>query len=435
MKKSLLVFAAVLLCLSLAACNSDHAPTETNGTGMSEPGGFTEVEKPDTLPVSGWVADTGVSTEPYAFTEDGFYHIMNGCLCYTDTTVGNTVFLCSKPGCLHGEADSGRDRAKCDANVNGLVCVMFYHGETLYYATFEDENGYQLYARNPDGTGLRSVDTLCGTLASSESSAQIGSWALSCGDLYYTVQVDRITEVEEDVFTYDNSMIALARYDLSAGKEELLLSVEDSFLGICGVNDDMVILWMSYLPTAEEMMRPDYKEYEKQFPAYLRLWHEEGGGVSTLCEMDRSATKFTIGFANGKLHFNGGEGTKRYAYDLASMTFGDSDLPADANRIWSEKYVAAYWQGYYDLESGTFLTNEYDTMQLPAGIDQFGASPEGFGEQGFVIHEFYSKNHRGVFENFVYIPYEKMNDGMQLSDRILFMRHDDDGYHLIQPEG
>ena len=46
-----------------------------------------------------------------------------------------------------------------------------------------------------------------------------------------------------------------------------------------------------------------------------------------------------------------------------------------------------------------------------------------------------SFTHRGVFENYVYIPYEKMNDGMQLSDRIMFMRHDDDGYHIIQPEG
>ena len=70
----------------------------------------------------------------------------------------------------------------------------------------------------------------------------------------------------------------------------------------------------------------------------------------------------------------------------------------------------------------------------PPGIDQFGASPVGFGKQGFVVLEMYIKDQRGVFNNFVYFPFDKMDDGIQLSDRIVFMRQDDEGSVLLQPE-
>ena len=180
--------------------------------------------------------------------------------------------------------------------------------------------------------------------------------------------------------------------------------------------------------------RPDCQDYVNQFPSYLRLWHKESGGVSTLCEMDRSAASSLLGIANGKLHMFGGSGTEIYAYDLAAGTFGKSDLPEEANRIWSEKYAGVKWQGYYDLETGTYYTNEYDTMQLPAGIDEFGAAPVGFGQQGIVVKEYYSKDHRGVFNNYVFFPFEKMDDGIQLTDRIIFMRESGEGSQILQPE-
>ena len=53
-----------------------------------------------------------------------------------------------------------------------------------------------------------------------------------------------------------------------------------------------------------------------------------------------------------------------------------------------------------------------------------------------VIEEFYYDKYQNiVFSDYAYIPFEKLNDGLQLADRICFMRHDEEkGNHLLQPE-
>lgn len=464
MKKILLIVLAFLLCLTLAACKEEPMPTETTvstqTTGTTQTGatdatdatekpsittGFVEVPKPDTLPTSGWIVDTPITSDPYALTEEGFYHLTNNCLCYTDIATGYTVYLCSKPGCLHGEAESGWDRRKCDAFISGgSVNIMFAYGDSLYYANHDHEGTYSLRARNLDGTGLRDVYTLCSAFASPDTSVLIHYWAMAYGDLYYSVDVTRVIDIEQNSSTYEQAMKALVRYDLDTGKEEILLCVEDSFLGIVGVHEDMAVVWMSHIPTEEEWARPDYAEYMKQFPAYLRLWKEGAGGISTLCEMETNATNTSVGIAGGKVHQSGGSGTKKYAYDLATGTFGDSDLPEGVSRIWNEKYAGVGWKNIYDLETGAYLTNEYGTMQLPADIQKFGASVEIIGKHGIVLKESYSQWREGenygvtLYSYYSYIPFDKLSDGMQLSDRLVFKLHDmrpaDDTFTLIQPE-
>ena len=195
MKKTVLLILAALLCLSLPGCKEEPRPTgttqagvtdttnATDGTGSTT--GFVEVQKPETLPVSGWVVGMDIDTTAVAFSEDGIYFLMNQCLCYTDFATGLSVFLCSKPGCLHGESTSGGALRLCDAYVHDLVTVMFCYDGSLYYTTFEDENGYTLHARDLDGTNLRKVDMLCATLASPNTSAWITQFAYAFGDLYY----------------------------------------------------------------------------------------------------------------------------------------------------------------------------------------------------------------------------------------------------------
>ena len=434
MKKCVLAAVALLLCLSLVACNSDPVSSGTNGGGTTGSDGFTEVQKPEPLPSSGWITPPPIGQQPYAFMDSGFFYMYSMCLYYMDTATGYSVPLCSKPGCSHGASNSPGALRSCDAYIDGYVTMMFYHDGKIYYAVYE-EYGYELYVRSQDGTGLQKLAVLGEQYNTQDTSAQINTWVYAYGALYYTIAVDTITVAEDGTNMHEQSAYVLAKFDLSTGEEEELLRSEDELIALYAANDDMAVVYMVHVPTQEERERPDYTEYIKQFRSYLRLWHKESGGVSTLCEANISQIDALLGIANGKMHMNGGKDTETYAYDFASGTLGLSDLPKEVNRIWSEKYGGVKWEGYYDLETGTYYTNEYDTMPLPAEIDQFGAMPLGFGEQGMIIDEAYIKDHRGVYDLYVYYPFEKMNDGMQLSDRIVFMRSDDDGDHILQPEG
>ena len=423
MKKGLSLIIAVLLCLSLAACNK--VPVSSGRTdGGTE---WIEAAKPEILPSSGWVTRAASSQFPCVIVDGGFFFIYNACLYYTDTVTGYSVPLCNKAGC-------GHDLRTCDAYIDSLVEVLFYHDKKVYYVVYE-EFGYELYARNQDGTGLQKLALLGEQHNSSSTSAQVNYWAYAYGDLYYSMAVDKVTVGDDNSYFHEDAYYVLMKYDLSTGEEEELIRSEQELIALQGANDGMAVVYMSHIPTQEERERPDYTEYMKQFPSYLRLWHKESGGVSTLCEMERSTAGTLYGFANGKLLMSGGKDTDIYAYDFTAGTLALSDLPKEVNRIWSEKYAGVKWEGYYDLETGTYYTNEYDTMHLPAGIDAFGAAPMAFGEQGFIVDEAYMKDHRGVYDLYVYYPFEKMNDGMQLSDRLIFMRWDESGYELIQPEG
>ena len=441
MKKIISLALVLWLCLSLLACNTPPEPSSTgttNGTDNNTGTGFVEVPKPDALPTSGWVARARVDGEAFAVAEEGLFYILNQCLYFLDTDTGYSVGLCGKPGCSHGEENDPKKRIKCDAYISGFVSMMFYHDGSLYYAINED-TCYELYTRSQDGTNFQKQGVLGSQYASQNTSVQMGEWVFAYGKLYYTLSVTDIIIKEDGTVTSDNLTNILVQRDISTGEELELLRSKDELISLLGANEDMALIWMSYQITREDLDRPDYIDYIKQFPAYLRLWHKKGNGVSTLCEMDRESSNASIGFANGKYHMFGGRGTKVYAYDFALNSFGESDLPEDLSRIWNEKYGGvADVSGYYNLETGTYYTTEYDVIPLPRdrGIKGFSASSRIHGEQGMVIEEFYYDKYQNiVFSDYAYIPFEKLNDGLQLADRICFMRHDaEKGNHLLQPE-
>ena len=423
MKKKLLVVMALLLCLSLLACNKNPTPSEPNGTSS-----IVMVPKPDSLPTEGWHLPMQWHADTFAATEDGVFFLNNSCLCFLDTKTGCSVYLCSKVGCDHGE----RNETDCDAFIPGMTMMMFFHDGRIYYDIY-DEYGTHLYARNADGTGLQEIATLCAGHITKDTSVSIREFSLADNYLYYSVVVEGVTELEDGSFYSEPIYEALMRFDLRSGKEEELFRTEDETVTILGTTDDMVLIIMRHLVTIEETQRPDYKDYITQFPAYLRLWSGETGGVSQLSELDRDLSGRFSGFFNGKAYFLSSDKTSFSSYDLASGTFGKADLPEDVTRIWNERYGAVMLDGYYDLVSGEYFANDYGTMTLPSGIDDFGASLT-IVDTGLVWCEFYSKDSKGVYDQYAYVPFERLADGMQLSDRMVFIYQDDDGSKLVQPE-
>lgn len=201
-----------------------------------------------------------------------------------------------------------------------------------------------------------------------------------------------------------------------------------------GVNEGMVLLQMRESISMEGLDYDEYREQIKQLPLFLRLWCEDSGSVATLFELNRENAYAIMGFADGQLHFSKNEYNGVYAYDFATGTAGNSKLPNDTTSIWNERFAGVYLDGYYDLETGEFLPSAFGSLPMPEGIDSISGSIIHVGDTGIIIGEFYTKNHNRVFDEYAYVPFDKMDDGIQLSDRIVFMRQDDEGSVLLQPE-
>lgn len=442
MKKRWLCGLMAMLFLCLTACVQNPVATTTPSgsiattnpieTTAPDSYGYKVVEKPQNIPATGWTDAKTIGIAPFASSAEGYFFLLDSqFLCFVDTASGYSTFLCSKAGCKHNKETKA---TSCEAYVPGIVDIMFYQDEMIYYAALDFEYGWQLYGRNPDGTGLRKITTLGSRYFSQNTAANLGSWAVDDDYLYYTVSVDGIEEIDE-VFTYSYLYSALVRLNLANGKEEELFRVDDELITVNGVNEGMALLWMRYYNEEEASDMENYQEYLKKYPAYLRLWSEETCGVSTLCEMDTVQNQQLIGFANGKLYYGNTDAGILNEYDFASGIFGKSELSQEITRMWAERYAAVKMKGYYDLQTGVYHENGYSNIQLPTGITSFGAALHDIGETGLIFQEYYSADHVVQFSNYAYVPFEALSDGMQLSDRLIFMRWDESGHELIQPEG
>ena len=432
---------AMLLLLLTACVQNPNATTAPSGsiattdpieTAAPDTYGYKVVEKPENIPTTGWIYAKDVGVAPFACSEEGYFFLIDSSfLCFLDTDSGYSAILCSKAGCKHNKETKA---TSCEAYVPGIVDIMFYQDEMIYYAAMDLEYGWQLYGRNPDGTGLRKITTLGSRYFSQNTAANLGSWAVDDDYLYYTVSVDGIKEID-GVYTSSNLFSALVRLNLANGKEEELFRVDDELIFVKGVHEGKVLLWMRYHSEEEAADLENYQEYLKKYPACLRLWSEETCGVSTLCEMDTVQNQQLIGFANGKLYYGNTDAGILNEYDFASGVFGKSELSQEITRMWAERYAAVKMKGYYDLQTGVYHENGYNNIQLPAGITSFGVALHDIGETGLIFQEYYSSDHVVQFSNYAYVPFEALSDGMQLSDRLIFMRWDESSYELIQPEG
>ena len=448
---------AVILLLSLTACvqqpDLTTMPPTTNPSGTmaaTDPiattaptsGAYVTVEKPDRLPAEGWHKTDFVTTEPYVFAEGGCYYVFNSCLCFLDTNSGYTAFLCSRPTCGHGEAESFKELRECDAYIDSLIILMFCHNDTLYYGVHEDY-GIQLYARDLDGTNMRKVAILGSEYISQETAYNLRDWCV-CGEyLYCTANIDRI-EISGENYTHTGKpLFAFTRLNLTNGREEELISTDKETMFLLGVNDGMALLSMRENVAADEFEDfQEYSDYIDQLPLYLRLWSEEAGGVATLIELNREKAWRSIGFAMGQLHLRGEWTNEGCAYDFATGEVVSSKLPDEITNILNDNYGVVNAEGFYNLKTGEYFSLSYEDMTLPEGVDRFDAGIRCIGSDGIIVLESFSQKkdeyYTGVLSQEAYIPFSEIENGMQLSDRRIFLRKtfgESSKLELIQPEG
>ena len=444
-KKCLCSIVALLLLISLTACGTDPSGTTvaTNPSGataatdpIASTAPYITVEKPAQLPTGGWQNVNSITPDPYALTSDGCYFTFNSCLCFLDTNSGYSAFLCSRPTCRHGEFSTANQLLKCDAYLSGSASMLFCQNNTLYSGVI-DPYGTQLYARDIDGTNMRQIATLGKNYISKETTHNIGGWSV-CGEyLYYQAYVDTFDVSGENFTQVGKTICVLSRLNLNDGREEELLRTDEELFLLQGVNDGLVLLYMWENFDVNEF--ENSSEYIKQVQPKLRLWSEEAGGVATLCELDNDKHGRTLGITEGQLHFRSLEGGEISAYDFTIGELSESKLPPDVTMLWNQSYAGVYRDSYYNLASGESFENAYGNMELPEGFDKFYLQFLCVSDDGIVFSEGYYKkqenNRLEGYDLFSYVPFSKMDDGLQLSDRMIFMRYDDSGWELIQPEG
>ena len=431
-KKCLCSFVALLFLISLTACDTNPSGTTVAIRPSGTPAVTDDAEEPVQLPTEGWRNVNSSTPDRYAFGSDGCYFTYKSCLCFLDTATGYTAFLCSRPACPHGEAETGKEREQCDAYVGIDIIMMFCYNETLYYAALE-EFGTQLYARDLDGTNMRKIAILGSDYITQNTSHHMSDWSVCGNYLYYTAYVDSFEISGESYTQTGKAVFILSRLNLANGQEAELLRTDKEVIRMLRVNDGLVLL-----KTQENFDIDVDLGHLDQIPFKLCLWSEEIGGVVTLCELDKEKQGSTVGITKGQLHFRDAERGVLSAYDFTTGELGDSNLPENVTMIWNESYSGVYLDGYYHMESGEYKESVYGKMTLPEGIHKFGVEFVCIGDKGIIFREFYYNENANLaidgYSIYVYVPYSKMDDGLQLSDRMIFMRRDDNDYQLIQPE-
>lgn len=178
MKRFLTAVLAVVLTLSLAACNDhDSANLPIPGTNNSDSSLATDFQKN--------MNQTATFEIPYLCeTEDGYYFQYDAFVYFLDKQTKAATILCGKPDCLHNDDT-------CNAWIHGWS--LSYYNNRLYYENGDSilENGkytdygWRLYSIDVDGTN-RSVSQSLEFTPGGDTSPYKTTPIIHRGNVYFT---------------------------------------------------------------------------------------------------------------------------------------------------------------------------------------------------------------------------------------------------------
>lgn len=418
-RKAFTLFFVLTLCLSLFACGESPAVT-TAGTNPPEnttaSGTQADTVDIETLRTGNWnTCIKGVDWNHFIYAEGGFYYQNNGFLHFFDPNSRIDVTLCQKAGCPHEKGDPRKDWKYCEAfiNMNAILC---YEGGYLYYD--KEDHGQHLYRRDPDGTVETYIATLWKDHAGQNHNVQIKDYLMADGSLYYTISVSGGELDTEGTLVVEELYQALLRMDLATGKEEELLRVTGTNLGLIAAKKDAVLYTtMEYKHISEVPNGQDRLEAMFNTPKHVLLWTEEANtSQEILCKLYREFP--------GADSFEYGKVTVRsldtdYTYDLITGEYQLLPLP-EGTKLNGQYRLRSDGSAIYDVQTGEDLPNEF-AEKCPAEFVKVDFRCVTTSDNGIIMERQYYTDDGSQWLQIAksytfYASFDSLADGLQIAD-------------------
>lgn len=361
-----------------------------------------------------------------AFLTDDVYFFVDkntSLLSCSDINTGVTVPLCNKVMCEHEDES-------CEAYLVGSYYnnMIFFWNDGLYY-TEKDFYGVHLCRRNPDGTGLSKVATLCyEEQEKADVEIAITSMILTDGKIYFLADITTVVR-EEDVLISKMLKIQICCLDLISGKQTVVAEHlgDNNDVALLAAGGGSVVYSWAEMPSASNAD-----------PGYLEALT---AGAAKLIRVDEDTKEQTVLFEKTRADFNNpkffgssifyypyeyDEDTRRTAFDLntgeeTSYTFMGTSM------INAEYGIKKFWEAG---EGSTICVVENKTETcLPLELPGDSCYLKSVSDQGLVLE----LTQRYLYEEsprhkttLYYIPISALPDGIQAADAVKLYeyRHD-----------
>ena len=397
MKKTMIAILILSLLLGLAACNTQ---SETTGTSNVQ----------GTLDHNLW---SRAKTNAVAFTDTGVYHwCRSGFLCYADIAAGTSVFLCSKPGCLHNKAG---DWSTCEAHIESAlssVTPLYFWNNHIYYIG-TDSYGTHLCRRNAIGTDEIQVGSLGSKYIQQQQTVRISRHVRVDQFLYYNAIVTGRVETEDHVYTTQVVANYLGRVNLETGTEEILLEETEFTLYLWAAQSGAVLYGTEAIGELD-IRDPNAAIERLSQPVTLAILDVETGNTRTLLTKTYEQFIQVDMVSEGKVYYvavpaagQGGKETFIYDLNTGEDTLFTTDTLKHINGQFALRHNpdTSLWE-VMNLQTGATMP-----IDVEGGMFVKGVGPEG------VLFSVYVEVDDGTdCTYYQYATFASLEDGIQTSD-------------------
>lgn len=353
-----------------------------------------------------------------AFLTDDLYFFLSRdkmLLSCTDVNTGVTIPLCNKVMCMH-------DDVYCEASIaSDQFAPVFFWNDGLYY-TEVDGYGTHLYRRNPDGTGLSRVATLCKeAMKEDDVNIYISFSIMADGKFYFLADIITVSR-EGDVLISNTAKIQICCVDLRSGKQTVIAEYlgDDNQITLLAASGNSVVYSLAKRLTIDTTT-PEYANALKASVVKL-IRADEKTKEQTVIFEKKWADFYNPKFFNGSILYypynSDANVHHRTAFDLNTGKETPSTL-IGTSMINEEYGIKSFWTP--EQKSICVVANKTDTrlpLELPASTFRLKA----VSSRGLVLQMTeryrYDDAEAPHETTLYYIPISALPDGIQTADAV-----------------